>query len=1063
MADVKDNINYPINSERRDPFYSKSKGDVGLSKVPNLSFSELNNAILANVNNQVNEGTIYQLDKSVGEETGKKREFPIVKLKPNSSYTNILFGLGQWTGVSEYIGRDVSRLEVMLTNNGAINYNFTVSNNNPDDMGSDKDLKWNVNGLQDGSKNNYPETGYTHIDGRGFYPGQRSDANNSGPIIDKTTYLAKTKLRFRKFKTGGWLISLVCEKPEVDALWVNLTWCRNIDPVNVVDPNPNTTWPDTLFDSSKEFSFYCEKSRVSGNILFESDLEGVITYARSLNHDIPIRLQPNDQNDTYNNNTKTHSITNIRFKDTVNSQPWSKSNSIKETILKSNEIDCKVVQNLPISVNRLNHQIKFRLFGDSLHPRLVETWESANSHATDYQKNTKSLIDTDIDPTQGPIHNAFPISISKLTHDINVSTGTGNYQGSKPEEISNGTAGSGYNSYTMSPPTSDNPTSVNYATFSAKASGNESHYEYNSSNNSWVQVKDTSLAKTDKVKSLDTNTKADNPLNIVVHGLDHDMLIEVVNKDHRSKRTGTYVRPTESNIATLIKAESNSTAVSNLTQSTNSTETETKKYSYATGLLNLNTFDKTTYQCLDITVHGLDHKIKLRSFRVDVPEVLKDPSKAAETGSGSTNQYRPGSNGKDIIGDIEIDTFTGRVQRIKQEVIDSRYTDCARGLALINNGNFLSYTSVKDDGKHATVNYTSAPTINGIPFTGDFRHSISPDATYYPTGYDYEIDRSANSNSRHIEVRAYHKGSSRDNAGIHEWGCLKSAPRVNGEGTSTLDTSLPTSLGGYGLIKTVTYGQSSITNTGNTSDIISSITSFISSISGSNDALTKKALSLLIPAIIGNGSSTGLIASIADSKGVPVGTIVAWKGDLSRFGSSTAYKNGWRLCDGTDGTPNLRGRFIKGWSEGMSTLPSGDTAKGGNSTVTLTPDMLPQHSHSATATDSGHGHTFTGSSHTHGYYTTKITKRAQSDNIDSGQDTANIMSGYLQGGGADSMTGRNPKGGDGVIQSTSTSGTVNSGKANISVTVGNMSSGGKASAINIEPEFYILAYIMKVS
>ena len=68
MADVKDNINYPINSERRDPFYSKSKGDVGLSKVPNLSFSELNNAILANVNNQVNEGTIYQLDKSVGKE-----------------------------------------------------------------------------------------------------------------------------------------------------------------------------------------------------------------------------------------------------------------------------------------------------------------------------------------------------------------------------------------------------------------------------------------------------------------------------------------------------------------------------------------------------------------------------------------------------------------------------------------------------------------------------------------------------------------------------------------------------------------------------------------------------------------------------------------------------------------------------------------------------------------------------------------------------------------------------------------------------------------------------------
>jgi hypothetical protein len=37
MAD----INYPINPERRDPFYSKSKGDIGLSKVPNMSFWNL--------------------------------------------------------------------------------------------------------------------------------------------------------------------------------------------------------------------------------------------------------------------------------------------------------------------------------------------------------------------------------------------------------------------------------------------------------------------------------------------------------------------------------------------------------------------------------------------------------------------------------------------------------------------------------------------------------------------------------------------------------------------------------------------------------------------------------------------------------------------------------------------------------------------------------------------------------------------------------------------------------------------------------------------------------------
>jgi microcystin-dependent protein len=149
----------------------------------------------------------------------------------------------------------------------------------------------------------------------------------------------------------------------------------------------------------------------------------------------------------------------------------------------------------------------------------------------------------------------------------------------------------------------------------------------------------------------------------------------------------------------------------------------------------------------------------------------------------------------------------------------------------------------------------------------------------------------------------------------------------------------------------------------------------------------------------------------------------------------------------------------------MSTLPSGETAKGGNSTVTLTPDMLPQHSHSATATDSGHGHTFTGSSHTHDMYYTNRHKRAQETNIDSGTEVMNTSMNTMQGGEYDepNMTGRSTKAGSKFMSSTSTSGTVGSGKANISVTVGNMSSGGKASAINIEPEFYILAYIMKVS
>lgn len=43
----------------------------------------------------------------------------------------------------------------------------------------------------------------------------------------------------------------------------------------------------------------------------------------------------------------------------------------------------------------------------------------------------------------------------------------------------------------------------------------------------------------------------------------------------------------------------------------------------------------------------------------------------------------------------------------------------------------------------------------------------------------------------------------------------------------------------------------------------------------------------------------------------PVGTIIPYAGDLSKI------PYGWHLCDGTNGTPNLSGRFL----EGTTTTP----------------------------------------------------------------------------------------------------------------------------------------------
>ena len=74
------------------------------------------------------------------------------------------------------------------------------------------------------------------------------------------------------------------------------------------------------------------------------------------------------------------------------------------------------------------------------------------------------------------------------------------------------------------------------------------------------------------------------------------------------------------------------------------------------------------------------------------------------------------------------------------------------------------------------------------------------------------------------------------------------------------------------------------------------------------------------------------IASIAG--GAPAGCIVMWSGAASDI------PDGWYLCDGTNGTPDLRDRFVVG--AGNAYTPG---ATGGNAQVTLTKEQLPAHTH----------------------------------------------------------------------------------------------------------------------
>lgn len=71
---------------------------------------------------------------------------------------------------------------------------------------------------------------------------------------------------------------------------------------------------------------------------------------------------------------------------------------------------------------------------------------------------------------------------------------------------------------------------------------------------------------------------------------------------------------------------------------------------------------------------------------------------------------------------------------------------------------------------------------------------------------------------------------------------------------------------------------------------------------------------------------------------VPIGVINMWSGAINEI------PQGWALCDGTNNTPDLRGRFIVGYN--ISDTDYNEIGKnGGAKTVTLTEAQMPRHNH----------------------------------------------------------------------------------------------------------------------
>jgi len=90
---------------------------------------------------------------------------------------------------------------------------------------------------------------------------------------------------------------------------------------------------------------------------------------------------------------------------------------------------------------------------------------------------------------------------------------------------------------------------------------------------------------------------------------------------------------------------------------------------------------------------------------------------------------------------------------------------------------------------------------------------------------------------------------------------------------------------------------------------------------------------------------------------IPSGGIIMWSGLIA------SIPTGWSLCDGSNGTPDLRNRFVVGAGDQYD---RNDT--GGADSVTLTEAQMPSHDHSmGSAGSHDHGGTITGGNHAHDY------------------------------------------------------------------------------------------------
>lgn len=179
-----------------------------------------------------------------------------------------------------------------------------------------------------------------------------------------------------------------------------------------------------------------------------------------------------------------------------------------------------------------------------------------------------------------------------------------------------------------------------------------------------------------------------------------------------------------------------------------------------------------------------------------------------------------------------------------------------------------------------------------------------------------------------------------------------------------------------------------------------------------------------IPSLDGDGKIPTSV--LPANYGFISGMIMNWYGEI------TAVPSGWHICDGSNGTPDLRDKFVVGAGGAYSLRDTG-----GSKSKVLTINDLPSHNHTAS------GSTNVTGNHHHGTWGEHYLNATPFGIYDGNQNHAGSA------GGTDW---------DDIIYNTSTDG---NHSHTFNVTTNSIGS-ANPTAIDLRPPYYALFYIMKL-